>query len=290
MFSLKHFTFFALIFSLHLSGQAQKQIIDLPRYGISFEIPTGWMAQMEDDYIFLGHTSIPGLIIIFENAAQTAEELKQNALQGIYDQGVSLAPEGDFLIEENKVKGYYVGNFQGSQVKALAVGLVSRVGSGFTALILTENSMFSEVHVQEMNKLVESVHFKEVSGTYSTEQWKGWLIGSQLRYMYTSGGSDYGGGYSGTSEDTRINLCSDGTFLYYSNTSSSFDGSAGFGYTQGNEDSSGTYSIYGNAGRTILKLAFKNGQIQEYTVSSNDQDHTLLNDYRYFVVALEGCR
>ena len=272
------------------TAQSQNQKIDLPEYGVSFEIPDGWTAQMEEEYIFLGHHSIPGLIVIFENTAQTPDELRQNALEGIYDEGVNLQPQGDFTILENKVLGYYTGSFQGANVKAFAVGLVSRVGSGFTAIVLTETEAFSSTHEEEMTKLIESVQFKAISDTYATEQWKGWLIGSQLRYMYTSGGSDYGGGYSGTSEDTRINLCSDGSFLYYSNSSSSFDGSGGFGYAHGNKDSNGTYIIYGNAGRTYLKLAFENGEEQEYSISTNDQDHTLLNDYRYFVVDLEGCR
>ncbi len=269
------------------NGQGQK--IDLPAYGVSFEIPEGWVAQMEDDYILMGHQTIPGLIIIFENTAATPEELKKSAEEGLYDEGVSLQPESTFSIEENKVSGYYTGQFQGSQVKAYAVGLISRVGSGFTAVVLTETGVFSDTHVKEMDKLVGSVHFKEISGTYSTDQWKGWLIGSQLRYMYTSGGSDYGGGYSGTSQDTRINLCSNGKFLYYSSSSSSFDGSGGFGYAHGSDDSTGKYKIYGNAGRSFLRLSFANGEITEYEITTNDQDHTLLNDYRYFVVGLEGC-
>jgi len=270
-----------------LSGQGQ--LIDLPKYGVSFQVPEGWVTQMEEEYIFMGHQTIPGLIIIFENTAESAEELKANAEEGLYDEGVSLKPESRFEIAENKVSGTDTGYFQGSEVKAYAVGLISRVGSGFTAIVLTETGVFGDIHVQEMNKLVESVHFKAISGTYSTEQWKGWLIGSQLRYLSSSGGSDYGGGYSGTSQDTRINLCSNGTFLYYSSSSSSFDGSGGFGYAHGSDDSNGTYEIRGSAGRTYLTLNFRSGETAEYQVTSNDQDHTLLDGTRYFVVELDGC-
>lgn len=269
---------------------SQGQKVDLPDYGVSFEIPEGWSAQAEGDYIFMGHTTIPGLMVIFENTAKTSEALKKEALKGIVDEGVSLMPEGDFTINENKVEGYYSGLFQGTQVKAYAVGLISRVGSGFTAVVLTEKGKLSKVHVQEMNKLVSSVQFSEITGTYSTNQWKKWLIGSQLRYLYSSGGSDYGGGYSGTSQDEQIQLCSNGTFLYYSSSSSSFDGSGGFGYTQGNDDGNGKYELYGNGGRTYLKLAFNSGNVTEYEVTTNDKDHTLLDGYRYFVVELEGCK
>ena len=268
---------------------AQGQLIDLPKYGVSFQIPEGWVAQMEEEYILMGHQTIPGLIIIFENTAATPEELKQSAEEGLYDEGVSLKPEASFTIDENKVSGYYTGYFQGSEVRAYAVGLISRVGSGFTAIVLTETSVFGDVHIAEMGKLVESVRFKAISGTYSTDQWKGWLAGSQLRYLSSSGGSDYGGGYSGTSQDTRINLCSNGSFLYYNSSSSSFDGSGGFGYTHGSDDSNGSYEIIGKAGRTYLRLAFTSGEVAEYQITSNDQDHTLLDGTRYFVVELDGC-
>ena len=287
---MKHFCFYFLFLSPVMTCFSQNRKVDLPEYGVSFEIPNGWNAQVEGDYIFMGHTRIPGLIVIFENTAKTPEELKKNALQGIVDEGVSLKPEGDFTIHENKVEGYYSGLFQGTQVKAYAVGLISRVGSGFTALVLTETSKFSSVHEEEMDKLVSSVRFSEIQGTYSTEQWKGWLAGRQLRYLYSSGGSDYGGGYSGTSQDTQIDLCSDGTFLYYSSSSSSFDGSGGFGYAHGNEDSTGKYEIYGSTGRTYLKLGFNTGEEVVYEVTTNDEDHTLLDGTRYFVVDLEGCK
>ncbi|MEM6644109.1 MAG: hypothetical protein AAF616_14100 [Bacteroidota bacterium] len=271
-----------------LTVYAQEKV-DLPEYGISFEIPVGWSAQSQGDYILVGHQSMPGLIIIFENTASTTAELLASAKEGIYDEGVSLKPAGDFTLTGNKVEGYYEGMLQGAQVKAFAIGLVSRVGSGFSAIVVTATDLFTEKHITEINKLAASVVFSEIPDTYSTEQWKGWLTGRQLRYMYTSGGSDYGGGYSGTSQDRRINLCSNGRFLYYSNSSSSFDGSGGFGYTQGNKDSQGIYKLVSKAGRTYLILEFENGETYEYEVSSNESDHTLLNGDRYFVVDLERC-
>jgi len=267
-----------------------QQKVELPEYGVSFEIPNGWTAQEEGDYIFMGHNSIPGLIIIFENTAQSTSQLREEALKGIIEEGVNLQAKGDFSISENKVEGYYEGVFQGTQARAFAVGLISRVGSGFTAMVLTEKSQFSKVHLEEMNKLTSSVRFSQISGTYATAQWKKWLTGSQLRYLYTSGGSDYGGGYSGTSQDEKIELCSNGSFLYNSSSSSSFDVSGGFGSTHGSNDGNGTYEIYGTGGRTYLKLLFKNGKVTEYEVTTNDKDHTLLDGYRYFLVEPEGCQ
>ena len=284
---LYYLTFLSFCFFSRLEAQ---QFVDLPEYGVSFEIPIGWTGSVQEDFILLGHASIPGMMFILENTSSSPEELKQEAMSGIYEEGVSLKPEGDFLITKNRVEGYYKGSFNGTGVKAYAVGLISRLSSGLTAIVLTESAVFSDEHVVEMNKLIESVRFKEVTGKYTTDQWRGWLVGSQLRYLYSSGGSDYGGGYSGTSTDISINLCSDGSFLYSNSSQSSFDGSGGFGYTSGRGNGSGTYSIEKRGSDTYLKLNFNSGEISEYEVTSNDKDHTLLNGTRYFLVDVEGCR
>ena len=108
--------------------------------------------------------------------------------------------------------------------------------------------------------------------------------------MYTSGGSDYGGGYSGISDVVMINLCSNGQFTYYSNSHSSFDGSGGFGYVNANDDSRGSYSIYSEGNQTLLELKFDNGKISAYALTTNENQNTFLNGTRYFITTIVGCQ
>ena len=288
--------FILLIITTIMSAQPLKNHVDFPELGVSFDIPSGWTGQQMEGFIIMGHQTIPGLIIVSDNKSQSSTELKNLAEQGIYDQGVSLQAASAFEIkEENRVEGMYQGIFDGAQVKCYAIGLINGLGSGMNILILTTPELFSEQHKQVANKLASSVKFFQAKETNQTTEWKKYLVGRRLTYMSTSGGSDYSGGYSGTSTKEHIDLCSNGQFYYYYNSHSSFnagDGAgdlAGFGYADAKDDNMGQYRIYSVGNTTYLELTFQNGNVSEYVVSTNSDQHTLLNGTRYFVVDNERC-
>lgn len=267
----------------------QSQQIKLPELGLSFEIPEGWTGQRQGDYFIMGHTTLAGMIVMSNHNAKSTAALERSALQGIMEEGVALQVSSELSISKNSVSGYYEGLYNGTQAKGYGIGLVNKLGLGISILILTESSLFTEKHISEVKKLANTVRFSEAIEDSKTTEWRSYLTGNQLKYMHTAGGSDYSGGYTGTSEVVIINLCANGLFTYYSNANASFDSSGGFGHTNNNADSQGSYRFSGFEGLVTLTLTFENGEVLEFDLSQNEAQHTLLNDNRYFVKQLEGC-
>jgi len=279
-----------IFIGLSISFSMNSQPIELPELGIQFEIPAGWSGGEEGDYIILGHNSIPGLMILTQNKARDAHTLKNQAEDTILEEGVFLEADGDFVIvSETRVEGNYKGTYQGQEVKAYAIGLINTQGTGMNILILTAPDAFSKAHIEEANKLARSVKFAAPKDSDNTLFWKERITGVQLKYMHTSGGSDYSGGYSGISDVVMINLCSNGQFTYYSNAHSSFDASGGFGSANARKDTGGNYEIYSQGKSTYLDLQFENGDVKSFELTVNSERHTLLNGSRYAIINVEGC-
>jgi len=298
---MKNALFVVLVFlniSL-LKAQVLPQHVEFEELGLSFDIPNGWTGQIDGEYVILGHNSVPGIMVIFENNSPDANSLKSLAEQGIYTEAASLSADGNFTITaSNRVEGMYKGFFNGSNVKSFAIGLINGLGKGMSIVILTETNKFSEAHKVEASKLANSVKFFQARESANTIAWKKKIVGMQLKYMYTNSSSDYTGGYSGVSSTITIDLCNNGTFAYYSNSNSSFSAGgisgepgslSGFGYTNATDDTEGNYSIGSVGNNAYLTLNFKSGKVVEYDLSVSDQNETYLDDTRYFVIDSERC-
>ncbi len=269
--------------------------VEFSELGLSLDIPTGWVGQLSDDAVILGHHNLPGLMILTENLNHDVTTLKQQALQGLHDENIQLQAKGDFLIKSNnRVEGMYTGYFNGAEVSCFAIGLINGMGKGMNILIITEKNQFNDQHIHAANQLADSVKFYQAKDSNITTQWKKHLAGNQLKYMNTQGGSDYSGGYSGSSAVRQIDLCTNGQFSYYSNSHSSFSGGAsgadGFGYANSNGQGEGTYQIHSIGNESVLILNFNTGESVEYNLTVSAEEHTLLDGNRYFVVDSEICQ
>lgn len=287
--------------SISLPAQALPQHIELQELGLSFDIPQGWTGQLEGEYIILGHTTIPGIMILSQNNSKSTQEMINFAMQGIQEEGVQLRPVGQFAPKgNNRAEGTYTGWFNGSQVKAYAIGIINKLGSGINILILTEAGLFNQSHKVEANKLAGSVRFYQAEESQNTVFWRNKLQGKQLKYMYTNTSSDYTGGSVGLSETTTIDLCSDGSFYFYSNSQSHIavgsiagdqsTASSSGGTNLSNNNSNGTYKIYSLGQESFLELYFQNGTVVTYDLSSDNSGQTFLDDTRYMVLENQRCR
>ena len=144
-------------------------------------------------------------------------------------------------------------------MKAFALALIDQQGKGVSIISLTTTNQFSQQNQHEANKLAATVKFYQAVDSRETVAWKQKIVGQQLRYMHTSGSSDYSGGYTGSSDRTTIGLCNDATFYYSSSSMANFDSSSGSGYAATQGDNQGTYQIYSMANRSFLMLNFANG-------------------------------
>lgn len=270
--------------------------------GVSFDIPDGWLGQLDGDYILMGSHTQTGLMIAFENTSTSAIELKRLAEQGFDIKGAYLNPVGDISIKSPKrVEGMYQGMFNNNLVKCYAIGLINELGSGITIMILAKSDVFTNVQKEAANKLAGSVQFFKSKDSKLTIRWKNMLVGKQLKFMSTAGGYDINGGGSSTFRDVTIDLCANGQFAYYSNLNISFDTGEpgmdsgdtevyrGSGYSDNTNNSKGIYKIYSYGNETILELTFDNGDEYEYDLFYESEEVVLLNETKYFIITSEQC-
>lgn len=268
----------------------QSQKVDLKQLGLSFEIPEGWTGKMESDYILLGHHTIVGFMALFQNNEKSLEALKSSAEQGINEAGVSLQLQKEVVVKsKTQVEATYQGTYQGSNVKAYAIGLLNNNGRGMTILILTEIDKFTDTHITEAQKLASTVTFYESVDSEWVTFWKQRLAGSQYKYLYSSYDEDYIGGTTSSSETIIINFCSDGRFKYYYNQMTTLDTDDAAGHQALNDDSTGTYEIYGHGDEVWVDLNFNSGKTNSYELSTDSKKQkTLLNGVRYYNTGYEA--
>ncbi|MFT5892898.1 MAG: hypothetical protein ACI9Y7_003013 [Dokdonia sp.] len=282
--SIKHLFLLALLFLFQLEIKAQEQV-SLEDFGLSFTIPEGWTGDIQGEYIVLGHTTIPGMMILMENPATTIQSLIATAQKGIQDDGFNLTADGAFkTVNSKRAEGFYKGTYNYSTaVKAYAIGLIDGQGKGMSIIILTETGAFSQDHINAANQLATSVKFFKPKASAITQQWQERLVGKKLTYRDTRGGID------GSSITRIITLCPNGTFTFYANSHASFDGDQGFGYANSNEDSRGNYTIYSVQNNSYLTLNFDSGKEYEYTLTLDSQNYPVLEDTRFIALDAEGC-
>ncbi|MEL6922815.1 MAG: hypothetical protein AAFO94_02125 [Bacteroidota bacterium] len=271
-------------------GQTLSGNVDYPELGISFTIPTGWVGQESENAVIMGSNTVAGYLIIMTNGAANLQQLIQEAKMGLNDQGVSLQLQGEVkTVSQTQIEATYQGSFNYETAKCFGTAKIDGKGKGVTVLALTSVEAFGESQINAARQLMRSVRFTQAKASQLSVAWQQKIGGRRLVYMNTSGGSDYGGGYSGSSTRINIDLCTSGRFNYYFNSQSSFDSSGGFGYAHGNDSNTGTWKVMSSQSGSALILSYDNGEVSEFSLSENAEGHLLLNNTRYLRTNVEGC-
>ncbi|MEM7564657.1 MAG: hypothetical protein AAF353_16655 [Pseudomonadota bacterium] len=274
------FLLFFLFSNLAVAGNE----VDYPYLGIKFTNPDGWQGRETEIGYMLGSHTEPGFILMRTHEAKTVETLRQEAAAGIYeDGGTSLQLEGEMEpVTAQGVGGTFSGTVEYQPAKAYIAAVINPFGKGVTILAVTDQQNFSARYQQLAQALAKSLKFAHPVEPPAVAQWKDALKGAKLTYLSTSGGSDYSGGYSGTSSRSEILLCANQQFSYYDSSHSSFDASSGFGYASNSDNGQGTWEVSNDdGGNTLVLLHFNDGREFEYRIDYRD-DKTYLNDTRYF--------
>ncbi len=265
--------------------------------GYQFAPPDGWIAQQVEGGFLLGSHSQYGFVLVLPHEYTTLDQIRAEAQQGLHEAGgTSLQLSSDLVdIGSNGIGGEFGGTIEWQQAKAYAVSILSPHGNGgLTILAATDPTHFSDTHRDVAKAIARSAEFAEpppapvASSVPSGSPWHQRLVGARLQYLYSyySGGVD--GSYVGASEKTIIDVCEAGYFNYYSNNTLAADGGGGAGYnvsgyTDGRQQGQGRWEIAQRGGQTLLLLHFHNGNVSEYALTTNDDNHTLLNGERFFV-------
>lgn len=268
---------------------AQPKKVREASFGAAFEVPDGWQHQRTDYGYVLGSNTLSGIMLVIASPYKTLEKMRQAAYQGIQEEGgTQLTLSGELKpFGANGISGYFQGTMNWEHAKAYSIGLASdKGGKGVTCLIVTTPDLFSSEHVSELEKLAGSFTFFEPEIPDEVKEWEKWFKtpgGCRLKYLTSSGSSDYSGNYSGSSSEATIDLCPNGSFSYSSNSDFNVNSDAGSAFSASSDDGEGTWELGFNGRLPVLILNFRNGNQSEYELTYKDQK-TYLNGTRYFVL------
>jgi len=252
--------------------------------GITFTIPQDWFGQETALGFLITSTKTPGFVLILSNDIKDIVTMKSDALKGIQNNnGTNLMLTGDLEhLQKDGFAGKYTGTLEWQQIHSFMACKINPYGSGITILCVTKPNLYSDEHRKTTLHIANSIQFtkpnNDVSILNTDNEWATKLIGSRLTYMSTY--STYGGG---SSSKRIIDLCSKGYFNFSSSYNMTLDTGGTFGSSSDANKGSGTWTVIKNAlGESILKLTFYNGEIYEYTLTTDEDDKTFLNGDRYF--------
>ena len=167
------------------------------------------------------------------------------------------------------------------EYKAYAVGKAGSHGMGVGVVLLAAPDRLEGL-ISAMDKLISSAKLeKPVAPLVASEpdftgDWKAYMTGRHIHYLKTA---------NGLSSSTKIWLCSDGSFAFYSSDNyMSNDAYTEFSGSVRSGDRIGSYDVIGNT----LVLNFDDGDQHEYTLELTDEG-LFLNGYRYFRVDNDRC-
>ena len=278
----------ALLLSVNTLAQ-QQRLIREPAFGVEFKAPEDWQYQKNEMGYVMGHNSIAGVILITSSPYSNLDEMMQGAYQGIQEEGgTSLQLKGEpVAFGNNGLAGNYQGTLNWEQVTAYAIGLVSPVGgTSVSCMIITTPALFTDKHKSTLESIANSFNFFKPEIPDVVKEWDDWFKtagGCRLKYLSSSGNSNYGGGYTGSSSEATIDLCPNGTFSSSSSSEFSMSIDAGSAYSGSNDGGVGQWELSFNGTNPVLVLNFNDGQTAEYVLTYVEQK-TYLNDTRYFVL------
>ncbi len=281
---LKNVTISLILFQL--SGLVYSQDTgdkEYPYLGIAFRIPDGWTGQETESGYIMGSDKEAGFILLMTHESKDIEQLKQEARQGIYEEGGTLLQLYGELepIGNAGVGGMFTGMLEYNQAQAYIAAVLNPFGTGVTVMAVTDPPHYSDRYKTLAKEVAESLKFATPKESPVVKEWEQTLKGAKLTYMSSSSSSGYSSyGYSSTTEE--ILLCPNGRFTYYYNSSISAGSSGVSGFSNNNDDGQGTWKVISEGGETaILQLDYTDGRQDQFRITYSN-GKTYLNDSRYF--------
>ena len=267
----------------------EPRLIREPGLGVEFSAPEGWQYQKNEIGYLMGHNTIPGLIIVTSSLYTTLAEMKQGAYEGIQDEaGTALRLDGEIItFSNNGIAGNFVGTLNWEQAKAYIIGIVNPMGgNGVSCMIITTPEYYNATYKSTIEQVAASVKFFKAEVPDAVKEWEDWFKtpgGCRLKYLSSSGSSNYGGGYTGSSSQATIDLCPNGSFRENSSSDFSMSIDAGSAFNSSSDGGSGRWEISFDGTNPVLVLNYNDGQTSNYVLTYIDKK-TYLNNTRYFVL------
>jgi len=99
--------------------------VEYKELGLAFSIPQGWVGQETDEGFLMGHNTEPGFILLLPHEYNSLENLRQEAAEGIEDEGVSLQLKNkrlSYIYSSSSRTGGYTGMSETEEMWLCAAG------------------------------------------------------------------------------------------------------------------------------------------------------------------------
>jgi hypothetical protein len=250
--------------------------------GVSWTLPPEWLGGIVEGTgaFVMGSNTQPGVGMVMLISGTTAEKLAAtlNEPQDLGD-GVVLVPA-----YEPEITGDRVGlRYTSELYDGFALALVGPHAQGVIYFFAGPRET-SKSYTVMLQALASSTRFSKPETAAATREWNDLVAGMMLKQLssYSSGTS---GGY--TSESV-LHLCRDGSYSYYSASSTSIyvDGATGSGIDE--DASAGRWRIEMNGAQAILVLEADDGGASRHQIAF-DGEKTFVDGERVFRVPSDAC-
>ncbi|MCB2220485.1 MAG: hypothetical protein KQI35_08830 [Bacteroidetes bacterium] len=223
-----------------------------PAWGFVFMPPAGWIHQQDGSGMILGHNTIAGLILVLPHMLQNLQEVQQEMLKGIQEEGQYLQLSGTIAnAGNNMLAADYQGIMDGQQVKAKGFGTLSPYGGGAFIIAITTPDQLGEDIIRDAKAIATNLRYSKPNT-------------SELMQHFAAKWANFT-----TNTSTWIQFNPDGTYdeQYESSYSGDLSGGGNWG-AYGDQQSKGRWTVQGNrdAGRIIVRMSDGNEIIYDYRV------------------------
>ena len=142
-----------------MSPQGQQGEVGSYALGFKFGLPSGWVSQVNNEMVLLGHNTIPGLILVIPHQATTMSQMRAEMEQGLQDAGTYLVPSGTIQLSES---GYliadYSGYLDGANASAKGLGVLFKTGGGAYIIAASTPEKYSKSLVDAAKLIATKIH------------------------------------------------------------------------------------------------------------------------------------
>ena len=227
-----------------------------PSWGFKFIPPEGWNFQYSADGAILGHTTIPGIIVIYPHVLKSMEEVRQQMNMGIQDAGSyltlsgTLSEAGDQLLEAG-----YEGVVDGSIARGHGFGTLSPHGGGAFIVAISTPQMLGEEIIRDARWMAANLVYEKMESSDLVRHFAGkWA-------NFT------------TNTSTWIQFYPDGTYdeQYESSYSGELSGGGNWG-AYGGENAKGRWTVQGNRDQGRITVRMTDGSEVYYDYHVHEEN------------------
>lgn len=248
------------------SPESPQQPIGNPDWGFQFVPPQGWSYQEIEGGLIMGHTTIPGIILIYPHIVDNMAAVRSDLANGIQEGYDYLALSGEITkVSDNILAGDYQGYMDGQQVKAKGFGTLSPYGGGAYIIAVSTPDMLGDEIVRDAKWIATNLIYKKLDTEnlvrHFAGQWASFTTNTSSWIFFNADGTydeKYESGYSG-------DLSGGGNWNAY-----------------GNENAKGRWTVRGNRDQGTIIVIMANGDeiYYEYRVHE-ERGHKYYGEY-YF--------